>query len=110
MGDLVPAERLMVYEFKMKADYPGRIVVSDHEMEVELDQQTRHLGPRTYVFHLRKTEFPREDLTLEGNRLERALDEAGVAFDWLDEARLSAGGEDVSPTIAGLLPAVLQLG
>jgi hypothetical protein len=109
MGDLVPSDRLVVYEFKLDAEYLGRIQ-RGHETVVELEQTTPHLGPRTYVFHLHPTDFPDEDLTAAGNRLEAALDAAGVSFAWIDEGRLQPRlAPDLSPTLLGLAPAVLAM-
>ena len=108
-GDLVPSDRLVVYEFRLGADYLGRIDLGE-ETTVELEQTTQHLGPRTYVFHLRPLRFPDEDLAAKGNRLEAALDAAGVAFEWVSEARLQAPvGPDLSPTVEGLSAAVLAM-
>ena len=64
MGDQVPAQRIVVYEFKLKADYPGKIVVAEDGMEVELEQSAfvhlelspqLHLPPAQDAASRRKT-------------------------------------------------------
>jgi hypothetical protein len=110
LGDQVPPKKMVIYEFKIKANYPGRMVVPEDGPAVDLEQDTPHLGPRSYLFHLREVRFPEEDLTMENNRLEAALNAAGVECDWRSEADLKAGGPDLSDTIRGLLPEVLALG
>ncbi len=99
MGDQVPPDRLVVYEFKIKANYHGKIEVAEESRSVELEQTTRHLGPRRYTFHLYRTDFSQEDLLLSGNRLEVALDNAGTEFRWLGK-----GGPDLSDTAMKLWP------
>jgi len=108
MGDEVPAERLIVYEFKLDADYTGKIVV-EPELVVRMEQQTRHLGQRRYTFHLCRTLFPDEDLNLPGNRLEAALDRAGTVFRWVPEAHVAAPPDYCSDTVRGLSAAVLGM-
>jgi hypothetical protein len=109
MGDQVPADQIVVYEFKLKADYAGRIKVDEYGQEVEMDQESVHIGPRSYTFHLRRARFPQEDLTLPGNNLETALYRAGIDFCWMTETDLKAPHPNLSGTVAGLLAAVLQL-
>lgn len=99
MGDPVPPDRLIVHEFKSKANYLGKVVPAREPKLVELEQATQHLGPRRYTFHLYRTDFPQEDLLLSGNRLEAALDQAGVEFRWLGK-----GGPDLSDTAMKLWP------
>jgi hypothetical protein len=91
MGDEVPSERLVVAEFNQKAKYLGRIVPDPVGHEVEMEQDTAHLGPRNYTFQLHRVRFPQEDLTLSGNRLEQALDAAEIRFCWVSEGELTAG-------------------
>ncbi len=99
MGDQVPPDRLVRYEFILKANYLGRIDVADEPKVVDVEQTTRHLGPRHYTFHLYRTDFPQEDLLLSGNRLEVALDDAGTEFRWLGK-----GSPDLSDTAVKLWP------
>jgi hypothetical protein len=110
MDDPATAEQLVVYEFKLKANYLGPIDPARDGPAVEMEQDTAHLGPRSYTFHLRKVNFPQEDLTLPGNRLEAALYEAGIPFRWVEEGILNPPAADVSHTVAGLYAAVTSLG
>jgi hypothetical protein len=103
------ADQLVVYEFKIEADYLGRIDLTDGPT-VEMEQNTPHLGPRTYTFHLRKLSFAQEDLTLSGNRLEAALYKAGIPFRWVKESEMKPAAADVSPTVEGLCAATMSMG
>lgn len=108
MDHVGTAEQLVVYEFKIKADYLGRIDVLEGPT-VEMEQNTPHLGPRSYTFYLRKANFPQEDLTLPGNRLEGALYKAGILFRWVKEGDMKPLADEISPTIVGLRAAVLSM-
>ncbi len=103
MGDQVPAQRILHYEFSIKANYYHPIKVSEDGKTVEMEQTTAHLGPRTYLFHLYKISFPQEDLTMPGNRLEAALDRAGIPFRWMSEDELTSPEMNVSNTVPALL-------
>jgi hypothetical protein len=102
------AEQLVVYEFRMEADYLGRIDATSGPI-VELEQDTYHLGPRSYTFHLWNAAFPQEDLSLPDNRLHLALHKAGIRFRWVPEAEMNPLGTKVSPTVEGLRDAVLSM-
>jgi hypothetical protein len=108
MDDPGTAEQLVVYEFKIEADYLGRIEVTEGPT-VEMEQNTLHLGPRSYTFHLRKAYFPQEDLTLPGNHLEAALFKAGIPFRWVKEGDMEAPAVEISPTVEGLYAAVMSM-
>lgn len=99
MGDQVPPDRLVRYEFLLKANYLGKIDVADEPKVAYVEQTTRHLGPRNYTFHLYRVDFPQEDLPKSGNRLEVALDNAGTEFRWLGK-----GAPDLSDTAVKLWP------
>ncbi len=103
------AEQLVVYEFKIAADYLNHIDPAESGPTVEMEQNTAHLGPRSYTFHLRKVRFPQEDLTLPGNQLECSLYKAGISFRWVKEGDMKPLAANISPTVEGLSEAVLSM-
>ncbi len=106
MGDDgVDAERLAVYEFRLSANYLGRIDVSEQGPPVALEQQTHHLGQRRYHFHLVRTRFPGTDLDQPGNPVEQALGPTR----WFSEAELLEPPDNMSDTVAGLRDRVLAM-
>ena len=108
IDDHATAEQMVVYEFKINADYLGRIQITDGPI-VELEQNTLHLGPRNYTFHLCKASFPKEHLTLPGNQLEAALYKSGIPFKWVKEGDMKPLAANVSPTVEGLYDAVMSM-
>lgn len=108
MDNPATAEQLVLYEFKIKANYLGPIAITGGPT-VQMQQNTLHLGPRDYTFHLCKANFPQENLTLSGNQLEAALHKAGIPFRWVKEADMQPPAADVSPTVEGLHGAVMSM-
>jgi hypothetical protein len=108
MGDGMPAERLIVYEFRLGANFNGKMEVQPGPV-VRLEQETPHLGKRGYTFHLCPTAFPGEELTLEANRLANSLDQAGIRFRWISEDELRHPPDILSETVQGLAETVLGM-